>query len=86
MMAKSGSSATNTNSELAIRYVLTALGSQISGDRTLIQMPREKSYGNTQYDRHGRPVWTSAAAIVAPISEKTVSTSAARVTGRRHSA
>ena len=50
------------------------------------QIPRAKSYGNAQYKiRHGRPV-CMIGIIIAVISEKIVSTSAARVAGRRHSA
>ena len=48
MTAMSGMSATRTNSVLAVRYVFTALGSQMRGERTFIHTPLEKSYGNTQ--------------------------------------
>ena len=75
----------NTNSELPIKYVMTALGSQTNGERMLGQTPRAKSYGKTQKSRHGRPTWNSGVWSAA-ISEKTVITSAARVTGRLHSA
>ena len=61
-------------------------GSQTSGERGLGQAPRFQSYGKVQYIvRQGRPEWISGN-CTAVSSEKIVSTSAARVTGRRHSA
>ena len=85
MTARSGIKAMNTNSELPMRYVPTALGSHTNGERTLGHTPRAKSYGNTQKSRQGLPTWNSGVCSAA-ISENTVITSAARVTGRRHSA
>ena len=83
--ARSGMSATNTNSELPMRYVITALGSHTNGERTFMNIPREKSYGYTQNSRQGRPTWNMMLDSAAT-SENSVITSAARVTGRRHSA
>ena len=63
-----------------------AAGSHTSGDRGFGQMPRIQSYGNSQYSvRQGRPLWMMGN-VMAVMSEKIVRTSAARVTGRRHSA
>ena len=41
--ARSGRSATKTNSELAVKYVITALGSHMNGERMLGQTPLAKS-------------------------------------------
>ena len=83
-------SATYMKSELAVRYVRIALGSQTNGDRMLGQTPRAKSHGMIhgigKAALQGRPSCTKGAERSAAIREKTVSTSAARVTGRRHSA
>ena len=66
---------------------MTALWSQMNGDRILGHTPLAKSYGKThRAARQGRPTCTSGAAISAAVSENTVSTSAARVTGLLHSA
>ena len=87
MIARSGNKHTNTNNALAVRYVITALGSHIKGERIFGHTPLAKSYGNTHRAAlHGLPTRTSGAAIKAEVSENTVKTSAALVIGLRHSA
>ena len=62
-----------------------AEGSHTSGERILGQMPRAKSHGKIHKNRQGLPICIRGI-IRASIKEKMVTTSAARVAGRRHSA
>src|SRR5215831_10355255 len=68
---------------LPVRYVEIAKKSHASGERRFGQICRSLGYGISQKNSHGRPRWMMG--NIAPIiSEKTVMTSAQRVTGRRH--
>src|SRR6516165_6276938 len=70
------------NRVLPVRYVEIAKKSQARGERRFGQICRSLGYGISQKNSHGRPRWMIG--NMAPIiSEKTVITSAHRVTGRR---
>src|SRR5580693_3116180 len=59
-VARSGTRPVNQNSAETVKYVETANTSQISGERKFCHMPRSVlGIGNSQYARHGRPVWNS---------------------------
>src|ERR1035437_6060793 len=58
MVARSGTRPVNQNSAETVPYVETANTSQIRGLRKFCHMFRSVfGTGNSQYARHGRPVW-----------------------------